>query len=204
MGRSHILPIQQPDDTACGPASLKQALAILGKRYSLHSLVQLCKTNRNGTSTKHLIDAINKLRFSVLVVEYATLHHLQSALRYPPNQMRAVMVTYLYDLDEQDLPHPESGHWAVVSSYLASKSRIVLLDSATGQKKSYDWQDFRSRWMDYDLKRKKLKKNGKKFRLVRRWQQQLLMVIAKNPKNLPRFRIATSKLFIPMGYSFKD
>lgn len=199
MGRSHILPIQQPDATTCGPASLKQALAIFGKRYSLDVLMKLCKTNRNGTSTRHLIDAINKLGFSVLVVEYATLHHLQSALKYKQHHIRAVMVTYLYDLDEKYEPHPDSGHWAVVSSYLASKSRIVLLDSATGRKKSYDWSDFRSRWMDYDLKRKRFKKNGKKFRLVRKWQQQLLMIIARDPKHLPKFTIATSRIFTSTG-----
>lgn len=197
MGRSHVLPIQQPNDTACGPASLKHALEIFGKRYSLDVLMKLCRTNRNGTSTKHLIDAINKLGFSVLVVEYATLHHLQSALKYNQNHIRAVMVTYLYDLDEKYKPHPDSGHWAVVSSYLASKSRIVLLDSASGQKKSYDWQDFRSRWMDYDLKRTRTGKDGKQFRLIRKWQQQLLMVIAKDPKDLPKFTIETKEVFTP-------
>ncbi len=199
MGRSHILPIQQPDDNTCGPASLKQALSIFGKRYALRSLMKLCKTNRNGTSTMHLIDAANKLGFSVLVVEYATLHHLQSALKYQSNQIRAVMVTYLYDLDKNDQPHPESGHWAVVSSYLASKSRIVLLDSASGQKKSYDWADFRSRWMDYDLKRTRSNKDGKQFRLIHKWQQQLLMIIARDPKHLPKFTIATTRLFTPTG-----
>ena len=147
----------------------------------------------------HIIEAANKLGYSVLVVEYATLRHLQSALKYKPNQPRAVMVTYLYDLDEKDEPHPDSGHWAVVSSYLASKSRIVLLDSATSQKKSYDWADFRSRWMDYDLKRQHTEKDGKQFKLVRKWQQQLLMILARDPKDLPKFRIATTKLFTPTG-----
>ena len=83
----------------------------------------------------------------------------------------------------------------MVSAYLAAKSRIVLLDSATGKKKSYDWQEFRSRWMDYDLKRKKVGKRGRHFKLVRRWQQQLMMVIARDKENLPKFTIATSKLF---------
>ncbi len=195
MGRSHITPIQQPDDATCGPAALKLGLSILGKRYSLKSLIERCKTNRNGTSTKHMITAVNKLGFPALVVEYATLHHLQSALRYRQNQVRAVLVSYLYDLDEKERPHIDSGHWAVVSAYLAAKSRIVLLDSATGKKKSYDWQEFRSRWMDYDLKRKKVGKRGRHFKLVRRWQQQLMMVIARDKENLPKFTIATSKLF---------
>ena len=199
MGRSHVTPIQQPDEVTCGPSALKIALKILGKRKSLQSLMTLCKTNRNGTSTKHLIAAINKLGFSVLVVEYATLHHLQSALRYPANHMRAVMVSYLYDLDEKDRPHPESGHWAVVSSYHNHNSRIILLDSASGQKKSYNWQDFRTRWMDYDLKRKRVGKQS--FMLVRRWQQQLLMIITKDPSNLPKYKITTSRLFTPTGAS---
>lgn len=195
MGRSHITPIQQPDDTTCGPAAFKLALTILGKRRSLSSLIVLCKTTRNGTSTKSMITAVNKLGFPALVVEYATLHHLQSALKYTPNAPRAVLVSYLYDLDEKYNPHPESGHWAVVSSYSARNSRIVLLDSASGKKKSYPWKEFRDRWMDYDLKRRKIKKGKKEFKLVRRWQEQLMMVIAKEEKNLPKFKIATAKLF---------
>ena len=195
MGRSHITPIQQPDDTTCGPAALKLALTILGKRRSLSSLIALCKTTRNGTSTKSMITAVNKLGFPALVVEYATLHHLQSALKYTPNAPRAVLVSYLYDLDEKYNPHPESGHWAVVSSYSARNSRIVLLDSASGKKKSYPWKEFRDRWMDYDLKRRKIKKGKKEFKLVRKWQEQLMMVISKDEKNLPKFTIQTAKLF---------
>jgi ABC-type bacteriocin/lantibiotic exporter with double-glycine peptidase domain len=197
MGRSHIKPIQQPDDTTCGPAALKHALAIFGRRKSLTSLMELCGTNRNGTSTKNMIRAANKLGFSVLVVQYATLHHLQSSLKYNPNQVRAALVSYLYDLDEKNRPHPESGHWAVVSSYRPSTSRIVLLDSASARKKSYDWADFRARWMDFDLKRKKVSAHSKHFKLVRRWQQQLLFVMAKKPEDLPKFRIASSRVFTP-------
>lgn len=197
MGRSHVKPIQQPDDTTCGPVALKHALAIFGRRKSLPFLMELCGTNRNGTSTKNMIRAANKLGFSVLVVQYATLHHLQSALRYYPNQLRAVLVSYLYDVDKKNRPHPESGHWAVVSSYLPSKSRIVLLDSASAGKKSYQWSDFRARWMDFDLKRRKVGRRGNHFQLIRRWQQQLLFVMAHEPADLPRFAIASSKVFTP-------
>lgn len=204
MGRSHVTPIQQPDDTTCGPTALKHALAIFGKRKSLSDLMELCGTNRNGTSTKNMIRAANKLGFSVLIVEYATLHHLQSALKYNPNQLRAVLVSYLYDLDEKDRPHADSGHWAAVSSYMASKSRIVLFDSASAQKKSYDWSDFRSRWMDFDLKRRNIGKRpasrrGKKkhFQLIRHWQQQLLFVMARDPAHLPKFTIDTAHVFTP-------
>jgi ABC-type bacteriocin/lantibiotic exporter with double-glycine peptidase domain len=197
MGRSHIKPIQQPDDTTCGPAALKHALAIFGKRKSLPALMTLAGTNRNGTSTKNMIRAANKLGFSVLVVEYATLAHLQSALKYSSNQIRAVLVSYLYDLDEKSHPHPDSGHWAVVSAYRPSQNRIVLLDSASAQKKSYAWPDFRERWMDFDLKRRKTSKRGTHFKLIRNWQNQLLFVMARDPKDLPKFRIPTSKVFTP-------
>jgi ABC-type bacteriocin/lantibiotic exporter with double-glycine peptidase domain len=197
MGRSHVKPIQQPDDTTCGPVALKHALSIFGRRKSLEFLMELCATNRNGTSTRNMIRAANKLGFSVLVVQYATLHHLQSALKYLSNQVRAVLVSYLYDLDEKDRPHPDSGHWAVVSSYRPSKSRIVLLDSASARKKSYSWSDFRARWMDFDLKRRKVSGRGNHFKLVRRWQQQLLFVMAKDPADLPKFRIGSSRVFTP-------
>lgn len=195
MGRSKVTTIRQPDDLTCGPAALKHALTILGKRKSLDTLIELCQTNRNGTSTQKMINAVNKLGYSAMVVEGATLHHLQSALRYRPNQNRAVLVSYLYDLDEKERPHPESGHWAVVSSFAASKSRIVLLDSASGRKKSYSWTEFRDRWTDYDLRRRKIGKSGNHFKLVKRWQSQLLLVIAKEETTLPRFRISTARIF---------
>ncbi|MBP9814577.1 hypothetical protein KBC80_05335 [Candidatus Woesebacteria bacterium] len=197
MGRSHVKPIQQPDDITCGPVSLKHALSVIGMRKSLDSLIKLCKTSRNGTSTKNIIIAINKLGLSCLVMEYTTLHHLQSALKHRANEQRAVIVSYLYDLDEKFEPHPESGHWAVVASYLAAKSRIVLMDSATGKRKSYDWSDFRARWWDYDYKRKKVSKTSKKFRLIHKWQPQLMIVIAREPESLPYFRIATARVYIP-------
>jgi len=197
MGRSHAKPIQQPDDTTCGPSALKIALSIMSVKKPLKGLIELCKTNRNGTTTKNLIHAINALGFSVLAVEYATLKHLQSALKYPSNNIRVTMVSYLYDLDEKQKPHPDSGHWAVVSSYAASKSRIILLDSATAKHKSYDWADFRSRWMDFDLKRKKTSKTGKHFKLIRHWQPQLMLVIAKKSEDLPKFDIPTAKVFTP-------
>jgi ABC-type bacteriocin/lantibiotic exporter with double-glycine peptidase domain len=197
MGRSHVKTIQQPDDITCGPASLKHALSVIGMRVSLERLITLCKTGRNGTSTKHLIEAINKLGLSCLVMEYTTLHHLQSALKPRPKEQRAVIVSYLYDLDEKHEPHPESGHWAVVASYLAAKSRIVLMDSASGKRKSYGWADFRARWWDYDYKRKKISGQKKKFRLIHKWQPQLMLVIAKEPESLPYFRIDTARVYIP-------
>lgn len=144
-----------------------------------------------------MVTAANKLGFPVMVVENATLNHLQGALRYPPNSVRAILVSYLYDLDEKERPHPDSGHWAVVCSYSARNSRIVLLDSATATKKSYSWMDFRERWMDYDLKRKKVGKRGNHFRLIHHWQQQMMMVISKEVDNLPKFKIDSAETFLP-------
>lgn len=187
MGRSHVTPIYQPsDEPGCGPAALKHALAVLGKRKSLDRLKELCKVTRNGTSTKNMVAATKKLGLSTLVVKSATLHHLHSALRYSPQNVRAVLVTYLYEKDE------DSGHWATVSSYLSSKSRIVLFDSYSGQKKSYRWGEFRHRWIDYDLKRRRV---GRRYKIVRHWQRQLMMVVAKNPDHLPRFSISSARLY---------
>lgn len=197
MGRSHISPTQQPTDVTCGPTALKTALKILDIHTSLESLIKLCKTTRNGTSTHNIIRAINSLGLPVLAVEYATLTHIQSALKYSPNNVRAVLVSYLYELDEKNRPHPDSGHWAAVSSFSASKNKIVLFDSASKTKKSYYWQEFRRRWKDYDWKRKKITARSYKFRLVRHWQPQLMLILAKDAESLPSFSIPTSKLFLP-------
>ncbi|MBI3385754.1 hypothetical protein HY031_01570 [Candidatus Gottesmanbacteria bacterium] len=196
MGRTKVTPMYQPgDDPACGAAALKHALAILGKRKSLKSLKEVCKITRNGTSTTSMIHAINRLGLSTVVIKSATLHHLHSALRYRSNNVRAVIVSYLYDVDENEKPQPDSGHWATVSSYLSSKSRIVLFDSIKGQKKSYLWQEFRNRWVDYDLKRRKVGKRGNRYKIVRHWQPQLMMIVAKETENLPQFSIGTAKTY---------
>ncbi len=195
MGRSKVAPLQQPTDESCGPSALKMALEILGKRRSIESLIELCKTNKNGTSTKNLIEAINKLGFSALLIEYATLRHVQSALKCKPDQMRAAMVTYLYDTDKNQKHDIDSGHWAVVCSYSASKGRVVLLDSASAKKKSYAWSEFRERWKDFDLKRRRVSGEERKFKLVKKWQPQLLLVIAREDSHLPKFKIPTKQLY---------
>lgn len=197
MGRSHVEPMQQPTNYTCGPAALKKALEVLSIRKPLESLIRLCKTSKNGTSTPNLINAATSLGCAVLTIEYATLKHLVRALKYSPHKIRAVMVSYLYDLDEQSRPHPDSGHWAVVASYQASKNRIVLLDSSTAQRKSYAWADFRARWKDYDWKRKRTGKRTRRFKLIRHWQPQLMMILAKDSKHLPRFTISTERLYVP-------
>lgn len=190
MGRSKAKSHLQPDDRSCGPASLKTALEILGVRKSLGDLIKLCKTNRNGTSPAKLIRAANHLGISVMAVEETTLTHLQNTLKYKSLKPRAVIVDYLYDLKADFSPHEESGHYAAVASYSASNRRIILFDSSTGTKKSYDWKDFMNRWCDFEFK-----KHGNK--LIRSWNNRLMFVLARDPKHLPKFKISTAKLFLP-------
>jgi ABC-type bacteriocin/lantibiotic exporter with double-glycine peptidase domain len=198
MGRKKILPIKQPDETTCGPTAIKTALQILGKKHSFDSIKGLCKTNRNGTTFTNMICALNKLGYHVLAVQYATLHHIQSALKYTPSNIRAVMVNYLYRI-ENNKPKPTSGHYATVSSYSASKSRIYVFDSYSGRKVSYSWVDFRNRWKDYDLKRRKSqnKQGDYTYKLIKRWQNQLMLVITATKKELPKFKIDTATYYSP-------
>jgi ABC-type bacteriocin/lantibiotic exporter with double-glycine peptidase domain len=194
MSRSRVLAIKQPNDDACGPAALKMALSILGKRMSVTRCMDLCKTNTNGTTTKKMIKAIKKLKLPALVVEKTTLNHLLSALRTSPIQKRAVLVSYLYGIDEDDNPKPWTGHWAVVSSFKPSTSRIVLLDSYTGGKTSYTWTEFRRRWYDENLKKRKLSKRRNKFRFVHKSEKQLMIVVSNDAAHLPRFGMQSAKL----------
>lgn len=189
MGRSKAKTYLQPDDNTCGPASLKTALEILGIKKPLGELIRLCRTTRNGTSPIKLIRAANRLGVSVLAVQQSTLTHLQNTLKHKPLKPRAVIVDYLYDLKADFSPHEESGHYAAVASYSASNRRIVLFDSATGTKKSYDWKDFLDRWCDFEFKRRKSK-------LIKSWNNRLMLVLAKDPKHLPKFKISTAKLFL--------
>lgn len=194
MGRSKVKVITQHTEESCGPASIKHALEIFGLRKSLTYLYDLCKTNSNGTSTTAMIRALRRLGYSVLQVEHANLKHLTSALRHEPNKKRAVIVSYLYDQTDRG-PEHDSGHWATVSSYRASDKRIVVLDSYTGKRKSYMWDIFRGMWKDYDRIRRPISKMVKKIRLVRKWQHRLLLIVAKDKRDLPRFKISTARLY---------
>jgi len=194
MSRYRIIPIKQPDEDSCGPAALKMALSILGKRMSFSRLKDLCETNTNGTNTKKMIRAIKKLNLPALVVEKTTLNHLLSALRTSPLQKRAVLVSYLYGIDQDDNPEPWTGHWAVVSSFKPSTSRIVLLDSYTGGKTSYAWGEFRRRWIDENLKRRKTGKRKNKFRFVHKSEKQLMIVLSNDAAHLPRFGMQSARL----------
>lgn len=198
MWVSRVKPIRQPNDYTCGPAALKHALAILGITRSLSYLAKICQTNgHNGTSTKHMIRAVNKLGLSVLVHEGTTLAHVRGALRFKPSKPRAVMVSYLYYKDADGVAHPESGHWATVASYKPSVARIVLLDSYAGTRTSYRWQEFRTRWIDFDLKRRAVSNGETSFRLIRHWQRQLMLVIAPKRQFLPLYKNPKAKLYVP-------
>jgi ABC-type bacteriocin/lantibiotic exporter with double-glycine peptidase domain len=194
MSRYQTTSIKQPNEDSCGPAALKMALSILGKRMSVNRCIDLCETNTNGTTTRKMIRAIKKLNLPALVVEKTTLNHLLSALKTRPSQKRAVMVSYLYGIDEYDNPKPWTGHWAVVSSFKPSTSRIVLLDSYTGGKTSYTWAEFRRRWIDENLKRKKLGKRKNKFCFVHKPEKQLMIVMSTDVTHLPKFGMSTAKL----------
>lgn len=197
MGRNKAKTYLQPDDNTCGPASFKTALEIIGVRKPLRELIRLCRPTRNGTSLTHLIRAANKLGVSVLAMEWATLTHLQNALKHPPRKPRAVIVDYLCDLKADFSPHEESGHFTTVASYSASNRRIIVFDPDSGGKKSYDWKNFLDRWYDYEYKRRKIKLGRTKtFKLVKSWQNRLMLVLARDPKHLPNFRTSTAKLFL--------
>ena len=195
MSRSKAKSHAQPDDYTCGPASLKTALDILGRRVSLTSLIPLCKTTKNGTSVKNLISAINHLGYPVLAVEWATLHHLQSALKYQLDQPRGVIVNY-QEIDDGD-PEDESGHYATVAGYSSRDSRIILFDSYSGKKKSYKWTDFIDIWYDYDFRRIRRHHRGQQFKLTRRFYNRLLLIVTKDISHLPKYSISTAKLFEP-------
>lgn len=195
MPRSKASFHYQPNDYSCGPAALKTALEILGKRYSIQDLVKVCRTTtQKGTSTLNLIKGINKLGFSVLVIEWATLRHLQSALKPIVDKPRAVIVNY------QELTptiEKENGHYATVAGFSARNSRIHLFDSIYGGKKTYKWTNFIDLWWDFDFRRIHPKNPRKQFRLARKYYNRLMLIIAKKPEHLPKYKIPTVKYFYP-------
>jgi ABC-type bacteriocin/lantibiotic exporter with double-glycine peptidase domain len=200
MSRTCIVPIKQPDEYSCGPTALKMALSILGKRSSLKKLRDLCGTNKNGTTTRNMIRAIRRLQLPALVMEKTTLNHLLSALKTSQLQKRAIMVSYLYAMDENDNPKLDSGHWAIVSSYKPSTGRIVLLDSYTGRKTSYPWGEFRRRWVDEKLKKRRMKKSGSSYTFIHKPEKQLMIVMSTNNHDLPDFRMPSAYVMPSRAY----
>jgi ABC-type bacteriocin/lantibiotic exporter with double-glycine peptidase domain len=192
MSRSKAKIHPQPDDYTCGPASLKTALEILGVKSSLKNLIRLCRTNKNGTKVIHLVKAANKLGVSALVLEWATLRHLQSALKNTSTKPKSVIVDYLYKDEE---PHYETGHYAAVASFSASVGRIQLFDSISNTKKTYAWKDFLDRWYDYEKKWTHVNHHRQKFRLTRKWSNRLMIILTKDPKFLPKFKISSQKIY---------
>ena len=194
MSRSKAKPVFQPDDFSCGPVALKTALSILRVKSSVKELKTICKTNSRGTSIPNLIRGANRKGVYVMAIEWATLKHLQSALKYAAGQPRAVIVDYLY---KDATPHEETGHYATVSGFSSRSSRIILLDSYTGTKKSYRWTDFLDRWYDYDYQRVKAEHSIRRYQLYKRWRNLLMLVLARDPKHLPKFRNSTKKIYLP-------
>ncbi len=184
----------QPDDFSCGPASLKTALEILDKKYTLNELITACSTNRrHGTSVINLIKGINSLGYPVLAIEWATLRHLQSALKPIVDTPRAVIMNYQ---EYAPTVEKENGHYATVAKFSSRTSRIFLFDTNVGGKKSYKWTDFIDIWWDFDYRRIKNSVRNRKFKLARKYYNRLMIIIAKKVEDLPVFKTPSAKLFI--------
>lgn len=54
----------QTHASSCGPAALRNGLAILGFDRSEQELIKLCRTDTNGTSVKNLVRAVATLKES--------------------------------------------------------------------------------------------------------------------------------------------
>jgi ABC-type bacteriocin/lantibiotic exporter with double-glycine peptidase domain len=176
MTRLNVTPIKQPNDYTCGPASLKVSLQILGINKSFKKLTKLCKTNTHGTSTDNMIGAIEKLNLDVQSLKKATLAHIKKFLK-EKSQPCSIIISYLYDLDKDGEPDLESGHWAVVRKFDSKKNKIQVIDSVTATRKSYDWEDFRRRWLGYDIKRYCFGSKKKHFKFVRKWQYRHMLIV---------------------------
>jgi ABC-type bacteriocin/lantibiotic exporter with double-glycine peptidase domain len=194
MSRSKTKPVKQPNGVTCGPASLKTALKIFDKKISLSKLINLCKTSRQGTSTDKLLSTIKKLGLSALFIKGATLKHINKTLYTSKPKVLVSLVNYLYDDDKNGNPDPESGHWAAVASFSQLKRKIVLFDSYTGKRKSYNWPEFRLRWYDYKLKKRTTDKQSGKYKFIHKWDNQPLIIVGLHPSHLPKFAYNSQKI----------
>jgi ABC-type bacteriocin/lantibiotic exporter with double-glycine peptidase domain len=187
MRKSSVKPVKQPDNVTCGPSSLSVALQILGKRVSFARLKSLCNTTSGGTSDKGLIGAVRKLGLTAASVERASRRHIISSLARNRSVNRATIVGYFYDKARPDKVNLSSGHWATVAAYSRSRDKIVVFDSITGKRLSYSWNDFRTRWIDYTLKRRYLGRGKRKYRMVKKWLPGPMFIIAPDSRHLPTF-----------------
>ncbi len=198
MVRSKLTPIFQPNDFTCGPASVKIAAKILGRKISFKTASLLCRTDHTGTSTDNLIQALRNLGFYALYLEEANLKHVQAGLRSTSSRPKAVIVSYLYDHLAPGSPDENSGHFAVVSSYSSRNGRIHLFDSYTGKKTSTAWLKFIRTWYEIGLRRRRIIKGSRKYRMIRAKTKGILILIAREKDQLPKFRTAKVHLYLPV------
>jgi len=191
MSRTKVKPIAQPDETSCGPTSLKLALNMLGIERSLSTLIRLCRTGKNGTSLQNLARAAAKCGTYALVLQNASLKHLTSSLKYPTSKPRAVIVNYLYRQTHHKILHEDSGHYSPVAGYSLSKNKIYLLDPYSAQKKSFAWKDFSLRW--YDTSPKKYS-TGAIHKII---LNRPMIILARDPDFLPKFKLLYQNVYFP-------
>lgn len=193
MTRSTTKIFVQPNEFSCGPSSLKNALRTLNIRVPYTTLFSLCKTTKNGTNIKDIIRAANQLGLSVMSMQKCTLTHIQSTLRARPGRKLAIIVDYIYPENETE----DDSHFAAVAAYSARSGRITMFDSYSGTRKSYLWTDFINRWYGYESRRIKNKNSVRYLSYYKKWQDRHMLILAKHPSHLPKFKNSTIKVFLP-------
>ena len=133
---------KQQKDYYCGSAVMQMVLASFGIKKSQSTLARELKTKNDniGTKNSEMVRLSRKYLANIKSKQKTTISELKKYL----DKGSIIIVSYFYVLDK-------TGHFAIVKKI--TKSRIYLIDPATGPNTRYSLKHFKKIWHDNEKTR---------------------------------------------------
>ncbi len=152
----------------CGPASLKIALAYLGKRIPEKKLARLCRTTKkHGTLHRGMVRGAKATGVRVIAKQKSTIRDMRDLIQ----KKKLPIIVGWYDTSGK-----EGDHYSVI--YHVSKNFIYLMDPATksGYRKM-SIKKFLERWFDFE--------GTDRARLIERWMMVATLPTSQHTPHIP-------------------
>ena len=141
---------RQKRDYSCGPASLRMILSYFGLEVGEEKLIELCGTNRLGTSRFQIVEAATKLKFRADTFAELTMEQICDILE------ANLPIIALIDAGRIYGGISGIGHFVVIVGRMESK--VVYHDPVMGQNLVTEEEIFFQAWQEF------------KFRGVKIWK----------------------------------
>lgn len=132
----------------CGVYCIQHIQRSEGKRIGKARVAKMAGTNRNGTRSEGMVNALTQLGYRTSFKERLSWGRLKSYV----DRGYYVIVAWWSILDYGDkVTHaaPADGHWSVVKSM--TKDTIVLYDPDVPQLRDLSKAFWMAHWWDYDI-----------------------------------------------------